>query len=381
MAWAPVRRMRESFVLGVGALAQSRGHALLPKLPLSDVVDARASVSTAGHSRYRPTQTEALFGLFVAFQVAEFGVLVITEHLELSLAACLSASLVTVACLVARYRTEAADVACNQAVTAAYGSASPKPASAFVQSGAHAPKAAPALIATQAERVAFRLAIAEDSVPWADLMARISHEIRTPLNAVIGFSDLMGREIFGPLGHPRYADYAAHIKESGEALLKSAEDALALSSQLATPVTGQRIQTSNLVGLVEDAWRFLAPIAERRAVTLQCAICNDLDVDGDRRAIRQIVLNLMTEALDRAADGTTIAIQARTVGDIARLEVCAPTTSSRLRESDPSLAICIASALLMQLGAPFSTRDCGAKGAWTATMQLDLAVQADFFQR
>ena len=43
---------------------------------------------------------------------------------------------------------------------------------------------------------------------------------RTP-KAIIGFSDLMGREIFGPLGHARYADYAAHIKDSGDALLKS----------------------------------------------------------------------------------------------------------------------------------------------------------------
>jgi signal transduction histidine kinase len=54
---------------------------------------------------------------------------------------------------------------------------------------------------------------------WTDLMGRISHEIRTPLNAVIGFSELMSQETFGPLGHARYGDYVSHIKESGQAVL------------------------------------------------------------------------------------------------------------------------------------------------------------------
>ena len=58
-------------------------------------------------------------------------------------------------------------------------------------------------------------------------LATISHDLRTPLNAVIGFSEAMQRELFGPLGHDRYKDYAVHIRESGEQLLKAAEAMIA----------------------------------------------------------------------------------------------------------------------------------------------------------
>ncbi len=65
--------------------------------------------------------------------------------------------------------------------------------------------------------------------PWGELMARVSHELRTPLNAVIGFSDVMQSELLGPVGHPRYREYARHIGDCGRDLLKSAEDTLAIT--------------------------------------------------------------------------------------------------------------------------------------------------------
>jgi signal transduction histidine kinase len=77
-------------------------------------------------------------------------------------------------------------------------------------------------------------ALAITPEPFGDLLAAISHEIRTPLTAVIGFCELMGREIFGPVGDPRYAAYVRHIADGGAALLKSAEDTLALSASSPT---------------------------------------------------------------------------------------------------------------------------------------------------
>lgn len=68
---------------------------------------------------------------------------------------------------------------------------------------------------------------------WPELMALKSHELRTPLNAVIGFTELMRHELHGPLGDRRYAEYLDHIASSARDLLQSAENTLALASQLA----------------------------------------------------------------------------------------------------------------------------------------------------
>ena len=66
----------------------------------------------------------------------------------------------------------------------------------------------------------------------SELMAQMSHELRTPLNAVIGFSELMLHELHGPLGNARYQEYAHHISESGGRLLKSSEEALAVTEAM-----------------------------------------------------------------------------------------------------------------------------------------------------
>ena len=61
-------------------------------------------------------------------------------------------------------------------------------------------------------------------------LARICHDLRTPLNAVIGFSDLMRREMFGPLGHDKYMEYAEHIGDSGHNLLHAVDDIFEMTS-------------------------------------------------------------------------------------------------------------------------------------------------------
>ncbi len=88
---------------------------------------------------------------------------------------------------------------------------------------------------------------------WGDLMARVSHDLRTPLNAVIGFSDVMGSELFGPVGDARYRDYIAHIRDSGRELLKSAEDTLAITSLLGS--RGNAADAINLETLACEAIR------------------------------------------------------------------------------------------------------------------------------
>ena len=308
------------------------------------------------------SEADVLLGLFVLIQIAEYVILGVRDILDLPLAACLSASLIAVARLYAAHRSDAPHIAKSE-----------------WRGKTHERTVTEATVEVSA------VATAEiSSAPaegWADLMARISHEIRTPLNAVIGFSDLMEREIFGTLGHPRYADYAAHIKDSGEALLKSAEDTLALSQLLATPQASERLQVTELATLPADAWRALELHASRRNITLEAVIPGGIAVSGDRRACRQAILNLMTEALHRAADGSAIEVDVRTDNDVARLTISVPQTGPWRREAIPTLAICIARTLLERLGTSLVTTEDRANCSWQAVTLLSLSVQDDFFRQ
>ena len=305
------------------------------------------------------TGPEKYLAAFIAIQVLEFALLGQGGGFDPILAICLSASLVLVALMFTKQRE----------ITVARTAATGEPAAPFA-----APQAFPS-----GATAAGTVAIDEISQTWADLMSRISHEIRTPLNAVIGFSDLMEREIFGPLGNDKYRDYLAHIRDSGEALLKSAEDTLALSSLLATPSPDQRTQSSSLTSLAQDAWLMVEPLASRRGVELKISIPDMIEVAGDRRAFRQALSNLMMEASARANAGKRIEIRAWAQRDTVSIKVIAADVESKRQLPEPSLAICVARALLELQGTSLTTVEGSHRGLWEATTVLDLAVQPDFF--
>ncbi|MEQ1696005.1 MAG: HAMP domain-containing sensor histidine kinase [Hyphomicrobiaceae bacterium] len=298
-----------------------------------------------------------LTGVFIVTQIVEFMLLWQDGRFDPVFAICQSASLLAVALMFAKQRAANDDV--------------PPPA--------QTEKSTTAFAAPQTAGLATAILIDEQSQTWADLMARISHEIRTPLNAVIGFSDLMEREIFGPLGNDKYRDYLAHIRDSGEALLKSAEDTLALSSLLAIPAPGQRKQSSSLSCLAKDAWLLVEPLAARRGVMLDITVSDTIEVAGDRRAFRQALTNLLVEATLRANPDSRIEIKAWPQGDTVRVKVIAADAERKRRSSEPSLAICVARALLELQGSSLVATDCARLGMWKATTVLDLAVQQDFF--
>jgi signal transduction histidine kinase len=309
------------------------------------------------------TGTEKFFVAFIVVQIVEFGLLWEGGSFDPIFAICQSATLLSVALMFAGQRSGVDGSAAIQANAA--------------QLTGLAVDAGPAI--PSGSKATGAIAIDEQSQTWADLMARISHEIRTPLNAVIGFSDLMEREIFGPLGNDKYRDYLAHIRDSGEALLKSAEDTLALSSLLAIPTPGQRTQSSSLASLAEDAWLLVEPLASRRDVELDVMISGGIEVAGDRRAFRQALSNLMLEASVRANAGSRIEIKAWVHSDTVRVNVIAVDAEKTRRPLEPSLAICVARALLELQGTSLSATACASRGLWKATTVLDLAVQPDFF--
>jgi len=209
---------------------------------------------------------------------------------------------------------------------------------------------------------------------FTDLMARVSHDLRTPLNAVMGFSEMMALELFGPLGDHRYQDYVHHIRDSAAELLKSAEDTMALTALMASPHRRDAACACNLELLAADAWAFVARTAQGRAIDLAAFIPSELEVLGEPRALRQIMVNLMAEAVSRAAPGERIVVAAIADGELIEIAVSVP----RAPRKGSSLALCLARTLLEMHGTTLIEVE-GPNQGWRAVTALDRAAQPDFF--
>ena len=212
----------------------------------------------------------------------------------------------------------------------------------------------------------------------AQLTARISHELRTPLNAVIGFSELMSRETFGPLGSQRYQNYAEHILTCGQTLLKSAEDTLAITSALAEPVRDlpSAAQPVALRGLLVEAWQSLALQTTQKGLLLDCDIPDDLELSGDQRTLRQVFINLMRETIDRSSQSSPILVEGTLEGQNIKLTFAC--YGGQETDADDSLAICVARALLEVHGLHLDTERFET-GSWRSTVVLERSLQQDFF--
>ncbi|MCR5858437.1 PAS domain S-box protein [Mesorhizobium sp. J428] len=130
-----------------------------------------------------------------------------------------------------------------------------------------------------------------------EFLARISHEIRTPLNAIIGFSELMIDEKFGPIVNDRYRDYLRDINKSGNHVLDLVNDLLDISKIEA----GEQEMSYEAVSLNEtlaEAVAMMQPQANRERVIIRSSFVSRLpDVVADLRSIRQIALNLLSNAV------------------------------------------------------------------------------------
>jgi len=127
-------------------------------------------------------------------------------------------------------------------------------------------------------------------------LANMSHELRTPLNAIIGFSDIMKSELFGALGSARYSEYAKDINDSGAHLLNVIDDILDISKIEAGryPLEESDIE---LADVLRWSTEIIRPRTEEKKIKVTLQISENLPhIYGDLRAIRQIMLNLLSNA-------------------------------------------------------------------------------------
>jgi two-component system cell cycle sensor histidine kinase PleC len=147
----------------------------------------------------------------------------------------------------------------------------------------------------------------------SEFLANMSHELRTPLNAINGFSEMMAEEMFGPLGDSRYRSYAQDILGSGQHLLALINDILDMSKIEAGKMSLHAEMLS-----VEDVVRDAATLIRDRAHAIGLSLVIDLapdtpPIEADYRALKQILLNLLSNALKFTPSGGRITVAAAPV--------------------------------------------------------------------
>jgi cell cycle sensor histidine kinase DivJ len=145
-------------------------------------------------------------------------------------------------------------------------------------------------------------------------LANMSHELRTPLNAVIGFSEILSRELFGTLGETRYRDYARLIHESGEHLLNVVNDILDMSKIEAGKFKIVK-EPFDVAPLIKSCCDLMRHTAEQRSLSLIMDVAPDIpELLADKRACKQMLLNVISNAIKFTDPGGWVRVSARHIG-------------------------------------------------------------------
>jgi signal transduction histidine kinase/CheY-like chemotaxis protein len=155
----------------------------------------------------------------------------------------------------------------------------------------------------------------------SEFLASMSHELRTPLNAVIGFSDVLLERMFGELNE-RQEEYVRDIRNSGRHLLELINDILDLSKVEAGRMELELAPVA-LPELLEEGVAMVRERAERNAIALNLDLAADVDtVLADEVRLKQVILNLLTNAVKFTPDGGSVSVTARSVGGEVHVSVC-----------------------------------------------------------
>ncbi|MDO8534839.1 MAG: ATP-binding protein [Xanthobacteraceae bacterium] len=144
----------------------------------------------------------------------------------------------------------------------------------------------------------------------SEFLASMSHELRTPLNAIIGFSEIMESGMFGALGAEKYHEYCRDIQESGRYLLEVINDILDMSKIEAGRLRLD-LEEVHLDALVAEAMRVMSIKSGEKRLQVESDIAPGLCMRGDRRALKQILLNLLSNSIKFTPEGGRVAVRAK----------------------------------------------------------------------
>ncbi len=140
----------------------------------------------------------------------------------------------------------------------------------------------------------------------SEFLANMSHELRTPLNAIIGFSEIIASATFGPVGSPKYREYAKDINDSGLHLLAVITDILDLSKIEAGKLELHE-ETVHIAGTVDACLKLVSERALSAGLTLVTDIAQGLPpMRADERKLKQILINLLSNAVKFTPAGGTV---------------------------------------------------------------------------
>ncbi len=172
-------------------------------------------------------------------------------------------------------------------------------------------------------------------------LANMSHELRTPLNAIIGFSEVMTQEMFGPVG-PRYLEYSRLIHESGAHLLELINSVLDMSKIEAGKFELME-ELFDLEETAQSAVRFVRIPAERAGVAIKLGVQPGARlVYADHRAVKQILVNLLSNGVKFTPRGGEVRVTAQAPGAGLGIEITVSDTGIGISRMD-----------LERLGTPF----------------------------
>lgn len=154
----------------------------------------------------------------------------------------------------------------------------------------------------------------------SEFLATMSHELRTPLNAILGFSEMIRHQYFGPLGAENYREYADDIHSSGEHLLSLINDVLDISA-IEAKKRSFDLKSVNVEEMLSECTRYFDHVSRQRAITVDITHTSPNPIiEADEKSVRQIFLNIMSNAIKFNVDGGRVEFITKMNEDVFTLE-------------------------------------------------------------